>query len=77
MRKSVTIQVDKNFFENIFEPERKKLQNQLGMHKFTQSNFTSYLERAGLKLKYKMKKPKVVSKRFLPNRFNGGIDFSL
>ena len=39
-----TIAVDKKFFENIFEQQRKKLQLQLGIQNLSQANFTKMIK---------------------------------
>jgi hypothetical protein len=41
--KRVSIQVSANFFDNIFEKQRKKLQTQLGINNLSQIKFTEYL----------------------------------
>lgn len=41
--KKVSIQVSANFFDNIFEKERKGLQKQLGIDNLSQVKFTEFL----------------------------------
>lgn len=47
--KVVSIKVSLNFFEQVFEPGRRKLQNRLGM-KVTQPKFTEFLFKNKIKL---------------------------
>lgn len=52
----VTLRVDKHYFDKVFEPARKRMQNRLGLSKFTQPQFTAYLAKSKMKIKYpKMK----------------------
>ncbi len=46
--RKVTIAVDEQFFKNIFEKQRKQLQNQLGIINLSQPNFTKMIR--GLKV---------------------------
>lgn len=67
--KVVHIFVDKHYFDNFFEPARKKLESDTGF-RFTQKKFTAYLARSGAKIVYpKMPKlnpiPKQLRRRFL------------
>jgi len=39
----IKINVHPNFFENIFEKERRKLQKQFGVNNLSQVQFTSFL----------------------------------
>jgi len=50
-KRKVSIYVDTDFFENIFEPERKSLQNKLGIN-LGQREFTQYLARCNAKISY-------------------------
>ena len=62
----VSIKVDKNFFDNMFEPERKKLEMKLNK-RISQPKFTEFLYRSGSKLwnpKMNFKKPKSSKWRF-------------
>lgn len=54
-RKVVTVNVDRMFFDNIFEPARKKAQDQLGISNLGQAKFTKMIERSGMKLDIKLK----------------------
>ncbi len=63
-RRKVTITSDELFFDRIFEPERKKLQNKLGLSNLSQPNFTAIL--ANVKAQFKFKLPKI-DKKFLAN----------
>ncbi len=40
--KGVSVKLSKNFFDNVFEPERQKLEKQTGT-RVTQINFTEFL----------------------------------
>jgi len=42
--RKVTIAVDRKFFDNIFEHQRKKLQKQLGVMNLSQANFTKMIK---------------------------------
>ena len=53
-RKTVTINVDKMFFDNVFEPSRTKAQKQLGINNLTQPKFTKMMERSGFKMDLKL-----------------------
>ena len=49
VRKITTIAVDKQFFNNVFDKQRKKLQEQLGVMNLSQANFSKMIQ--GFKLK--------------------------
>lgn len=49
-RNIVKCNVNKKFFENVFEPGRKSFEKQLGT-KLSQNSFTSYLANSGFKFK--------------------------
>ena len=68
-KKRVHILIDKNFYDNIFEPERKKLSLLKGVN-FTIPNFTEYLAKKGAKIKYSNKKfsPKLPRKPRIKNK---------
>ena len=38
------IAVDKKFFDHVYEPQRKKLQKQLGLGNLSQGNFTRMIK---------------------------------
>lgn len=40
----VSIAVDRKFFKNIFEQQRKQLQKQLGLMNLSQANFTKMIK---------------------------------
>lgn len=61
--KIVSIKVDKIYFENIFEPGRKALQNKLGIN-FSQPKYTAYIAMKKLNIK----NPKL-SNKFYPKKF--------
>ena len=46
----VSIKVSKLYFDNIFEPDRKKLSQKIGRN-FTQKEYTEFLARKQLKTK--------------------------
>lgn len=54
-RNFVTMNVDKNFFDNLFEPARMKTQKELGLTKLTQIDFSRMIFKGGLKLDVKLK----------------------
>ena len=64
-RRRVHINIDEHFFNNIFEPERKKLSKIKGVN-FTIPKFTEYMAKANVKFNY----PKVsyIPKKFKPLR---------
>ena len=49
VNKKVIIAVDRNFFDNVFENQRKKRQFELGILNLSQTNFTKMIK--GFKLK--------------------------
>lgn len=54
-RDFVTMNVDKLFFDNLFEPARIKKQKELGLDRLTQKQFTGMLFKSGMKLDIKIK----------------------
>ena len=56
----VTIKISENFFKNIFEPNRKELEKQLGI-RVSQLKFTEFLAKKKIKFI-----PKKMSKKFFP-----------
>ena len=50
VNRKVVIRVDKNFFDNVFEKQRKQLQKKLGIMNLSQTNFTKMVGRLELKL---------------------------
>lgn len=48
---NTSISVDKKYFDNCFEPERKRLGKKLGMN-LTQRQFTAYLHNSKAKIQY-------------------------
>jgi hypothetical protein len=48
--KGVIICVDKKYFENVFEPGRKALQQKFKLANFSQKNYTAYLAKRKLRL---------------------------
>jgi len=58
------ISVDEKFFNNIFETQRKKLQQQLGVINLSQANFTKMITGLKIKqLKYNNKKVNIRKKK--------------
>ena len=58
------ISVDEKFFNNIFEIQRKKLQQQLGVINLSQANFTKMITGLKIKqLKYNNKKVNIRKKK--------------
>ena len=53
-RKVVTVNVDKTFFDNLFEPARQRAQKQLGISNLGQANFTKMIERSEIKFDIKL-----------------------
>jgi hypothetical protein len=43
---TVSIKVSRNYFDKIFEPQRRSIQNKLGISNFSQVKFTEYLARS-------------------------------
>lgn len=43
-RNITTTAVDKKFFDNVFEKERKKVQEKLGLNNLSQANFTKMIK---------------------------------
>ena len=63
----VKITVDRSFFDNIFEPERKRIENKLKI-RVTQKQFTSMLEKAKVPLRLPL--PKKIGVK-LPTKLKG------
>jgi hypothetical protein len=61
----VSIKVDKNFFDKMFEPERKKLELKFDK-RISQPKFTEFLFKSGGKLWF----PKQITRRKKSNNFN-------
>ena len=56
-RDRVTIVVDRSYFEHVFEPGRKRMQNKIGLSNLTQPAYTAMLARAkGIKINTGFKK---------------------
>ena len=49
VNKKVSLAVDLKFFDNIFEKERKKMQEKIGVDNLSQANFTKMIK--GLKIR--------------------------
>ncbi len=54
-RDFVTMNVDKAFFDNLFEPSRIKAQQRLGLKRLGQKDFSAMIFKSGIKLDIKMK----------------------
>jgi len=61
-REDIGMRVHQNFFNNVLEPERMKLEKQIG-RKLSQTAFTGILAMSGARLNY----PKM-DKRFMPRK---------
>jgi hypothetical protein len=72
IKQGVSIKVHPLYFDNIFEPERKRLQNKLGVS-FSQSKFTEYLAKSNAKIVYPKQRNNFAPKR----KRNGGLAFTL
>ena len=68
--KHVIIKVDKHYFDNFFEPERKRLGSIFG-REFKQREFTAFISHSGAKIKY----PKMNKKFFPKNKGGFGFNF--
>lgn len=66
LRKQTTLKVDSDFFDKIFEKERKKLELQHGI-KFSQQKFTRYLYKKGVKFTFPNFKSKM-NKKYFPKK---------
>ncbi len=62
IRKITTMAVDIKFFDNIFEKERRKMQEKIGISNLTQANFTKMIKG------FKIKKPKRDLSQFIARR---------
>lgn len=58
----VSISVHPLYFDRVFEPERRKLQDKLGVN-FSQTKFTEYLVRSNSKIVYPKNKNTFAPKR--------------
>lgn len=45
-RDGITIRVHRSYFDNIFEPQRRSLQNRLGKSNLSQVDFTEFLSKS-------------------------------
>ncbi len=66
--KGVHVQIHKSFFDNIFEPARKKLEKQTGT-KVGQMDFTKFLANKQIKFKLPKQKIDIKSKSPIKKRF--------
>lgn len=66
----VSIKVHRDYFEKVFEPQRRNLQKKLGVSNLTQVNFTNYLYRSSFNRDY----PKQEAK-YIPKLKKGGLFF--
>lgn len=79
--RKVSLRVHEDFFKNLFEPERKRVSDKLGI-KLTQPAFTEYLSKAGATITYPKKMPiqNITNNRFAPKKIKfryGKSPFSL
>jgi hypothetical protein len=63
----VSVQLSKLFFDNIFEPERRKLEKQTGT-RVTQVNFTEFLAKRKVKFVLPKQNKKFLSDKSLMRR---------
>ena len=61
-RKVTTLAVDNQFFTNIFEKERKKMQDKIGLGNLSQANFSKMIK--GFKIKQPRQDLSQVNTRF-------------
>ena len=61
--KRTSIQVSKNFFENIFEKNRRKMEKEMGM-RLSQIKFTEIINNRGGQIVFPKKDKKFVPKEF-------------
>jgi len=59
----VNMQVNSNFFDNVFEPKRKMIQQQLGIPNLTQIQFTSMIKDIKVNIKLP-KQNRIVRRKF-------------
>lgn len=62
-RNSVCMNVDIDFFDNLFEPARKKTMKQLGLQQLGQRDFSQMIQKSGIKFDIKFNKVKVNAKK--------------
>ena len=60
----VSIRVDKDYFDKVFEPDRKKLSQKIGKN-FNQREYTAYLARKKLRIKMPKMKNTFATRRFI------------
>ncbi len=65
-RKVTTLAVENKFFNNIFEKERRKMQDKLGLVNLSQVNFSKMIK--GLKIKQPKQNLSQVNTRFKRGR---------
>ncbi|KKM63713.1 hypothetical protein LCGC14_1508680 [marine sediment metagenome] len=65
-RKITTLAVDNQFFKNIFEKERKKMQDKIGLGNLSQANFSKMIK--GFKIKQPRQDLSQVNTRFKGRR---------
>jgi hypothetical protein len=69
--KIVNIKVHSSYFDNIFEPERKKLATRLGLNDLSQTKFTEFLAKSNAQIKYKPVRTPRFNNKFSPKRIRG------
>lgn len=59
-KRGVTLQVDVNFFDKMFEPSRQKVERQLGV-KVSQKAFSEMLFKSNINLNVKLNKKGIIN----------------
>lgn len=54
-RKTVTVAMDRGFFDNIFEPGRKATQEKFGLTNLSQKDFFKMMKNSGMKMNVPLK----------------------
>jgi hypothetical protein len=72
-RKVVTIPVHKEWFDKIYEPERKRLAARFGKNNLSHSKFTEFMAKTNVQFKA----PPINNKLGFKIKRNGGFEFKL
>lgn len=67
---SVRMNMHTSFFDNVFEPERRKLSKKIGMD-VTQVKFTEFLAKSNAKITYPKIRSLPIKRGFAPRRRKG------
>lgn len=59
-----TIAVDKSFFDNVFEPGRKKMQKQMKLSNLSQTDFTRILSKNKFSMDFNLIKKRKKNEKF-------------